>query len=255
MASRRRCCCKGTTICVKICTTVAVVGATVAIYTGSTLVASCVTGSNGCCTIDATGTYTLTVTVSGTVVYSASRTLNGTQINISLPAGSTTVCCGGYAIPTSLTLTDAIGSLSFVYDSSSSPPTWYGGHAVTETSCTITQGGGGTCVTNVATSGPVRVCYIMTCNAGSSPVFSLSRTWSYVLAPTTLTPTWYQDPSGFTPGVPCATGSPGGCGGGDDLSSDSENPTTTSPFAISFNPVAAGSNQTTDPIGGSVAIS
>lgn len=178
MASRRRCCCKGTTICVKVCTTVAVVGATVAIYTGSTLIASCVTGSNGCCTIDASGTYTLEVTYDSTLIYSASRTLNGTQINLSIAAsaftGTPSICCGAYFVPESFTLTDADGSLAFDLDSGSSPPAWYGGHAVTQTSCTVTTPGG-ICVAAVPSSGPVRVCYQMTCNAGSSPVFAFQR--------------------------------------------------------------------------------
>jgi len=96
----------------------------------------------------------------------------------------------------------------------------------------------------------------MICFAGQAPTFQVQRAWSWVYEQGTLTPIWYQDPSGFAPGVPCVTAPPPSCGSPlTDTASDSEDPTSTSPFAIAFMPAPAGSNATPDPIGGSVAIS
>ena len=252
------CDCAGctTTICVVWCSTVPVYGAGVAILSGSTVVASGTTGSGGCVTltIPAAGSYTVQVTVSGSVVYSATKSLacNGTT-TIGLTTAPV-VCCGGYAIPDSLTLTDAAGSLGFVYLSGSSPPSWYGGHAVTQTSCPVTTPGG-ICVVGAPSSGPVRCCYQMTCHAGSNPTFGLQRAWSWVYESGTLTPIWYQDPGGFPAGI-CTTAPPASCGSPlTDTASDAENPTSTLPFMISFSPSPAGGNATGDPVGGSVSIS
>lgn len=245
----------GTKICVVVCGSIPLVGAVVSIYTSGVLIDSCTMDSTGCCTLDDSGTFLLQVTVSGTVVYSANRTLAGGTINIALGGSDTYVCCGGYAIPASLTLTDAAGSLSFVYYPSSFYPTWYGGHAVTRSSCSVTTPNN-ICVAADPSYGPVRVCYQMICYAGSDPTFDLQRSWSWVYEPGTLTPIWYQDPSGFVAGQPCTTGPPAMCGSPHtDVSTDDENPTSTNPFAISFNPTPAVSNYTSDPVGGTVAIS
>jgi hypothetical protein len=250
------CCCGCTTICVTVCGGIPVAGALVQIFTGATLVDSCTTGTTGCCQLCETGTYTLKVTIGGTLVHNATVTLAGGTITIAAGGSPPVVCCGAYAIPETLTLTDAEGSLTFGYDSGSFIPTWYGGHAVTRSSWTVTTPLG-VCVSAGPTSGPVRVCYQMTCNAGSTPTFELVRSWSWVFEQGTITPAWYQDPSGFLPpGNPCATDPPVSCGiPHTDTSVDDEDPTTTSPFAISFTPVPSGGNFTADPIGGSVAIS
>lgn len=250
------CCCGCVSVCAVMCAGMPVVGATVQALSGGTVVASCVTGTTGCCELCIVGTYEVKVTVSGTVVYDYTRTLTaGGHIVIALPAGASVVCCGSYAVPTSFTLTDAAGSLAFDYYSGSYYPTWYGGHAVSKTSCTVTTPND-ICVVADPSTGPVRVCYQMICYGGSSPAFTLQRSWSWVYMPSTFTPIWYQDPSGFITGQPCATGPPAMCGSPHtDIATDSQNPTSTGPFAISFNPVAAGSNYTADPVGGSVAIS
>lgn len=246
-----------TTICVVQCGSVPVYGASVVVASGSTTVASGTTGSGGCVTlsIPSAGSYTVQVTVSGTMVYNASRTLscNGT-ITVALSA-SGLVCCGGYAIPYNLTLTDAGGSLSFVYYPSYYYPIWYGGHAVTRESCTISTPND-ICVSNPPSSGPVRICYQMICYAGDSPRFAIQRAWSWVYEPGTLTPIWYQDPTGFVAGLPCATAPPASCGSPlTDTSSFSANPSSTSPFVLSGTPAAAPSNATADPVGGSIVIS
>lgn len=246
------CCGCGTTICVYACGML-VVGAVVDIYSGSTLITSCTTGSGGCCSVSVSGSYTVEVYISGNLAYDAVRSLSGT-VNI-YTSSSAVVCCGSYAIPSSLTLTDAAGSLSFEYNPNYTYPMWTGGHSVQRTSCTVTATSS---VCNVAapTTGPVRICYQMVCYSGQNPAFAFQRSWSWVYQPVTLTPIWYQDPSGFTPGAFCITAPPAICGNPlTDSSSFNANPTSNSPFALSGTPVPAGSNATTDPVGGSVAIS
>ena len=147
--------------------------------------------------------------MSGQIVYSATRTLPpGGTTTIALGGNALVVCCGGYAIPETLTLTDAAGSLSFVYYPNYFYPTWYGGHAVQRASCSVTTPNN-ICVAAPASQGPVRVCYQMICYAGQNPTFAIQRSWSWVYQQGTLTPVWYQDPSGFVAGQPCTTGPAG----------------------------------------------
>lgn len=246
------------TVCVVICGSMPVVGAEVLILTtAGVTVGQCWTGTSGCCsiTVPAAGNYQLEVWVSGAAVYSGVRSFscNGT---ITIPLSSAgLVCCGGYAIPQNLTLTDAAGSIAFDYYSGYYYPIWYGGHAVTRTSCSVSTPGG-ICVSNPPSSGPVRICYQMICYAGQNPTFAIQRSWSWVYQQGTLTATWYQDPSGFTPGLPCVTAPPASCGSPlTDTASDNENPISSSPFVINFSPVPAGSNATSDPVGGTVTVS
>jgi hypothetical protein len=244
------------TVCVVQCGTVPVYGAVVTILNSSeTIVAQCTTGTGGCCQVSVCGTYTVQVTVGGTLVYGATRTLvDGQQLIVPLSSEGL-VCCGGYAIPYNLTLTDAAGSLAFTFYPNYFYPIWYGGHAVTRESCSVTTSGG-ICGSNPPSEGPVKVCYQMICYAGQNPTFAIQRAWSWVYQQGTLTPIWYQDPSGFTPGLPCATAPPAICGSPlTDTASLGANPSSASPFVLSGTPVAASSNATADPIGGSITIS
>jgi hypothetical protein len=247
-----------TSICLTVCSGVPVYSATIQLWTtgsNSSLVASCTTTTSGCCSFTQTGSYIVKVYVSGTLEYSATRTLNRATISIALSSGSNVVCCGGYAIPTTLTLTDAAGSLSFVYYPNYYSPIWYGGHSVSRLSCSVTTPNN-VCVAAAPSQGPVKACYQMICNAGSQPTFSIQRAWSWVYQQGTLTPIWYQDPSGITPGQPCTTAPPASCGSPHtDTASFSANPSSTSPFALSGTPAAAAGNYTSDPVGGTVAIS
>ncbi len=254
------------TICVVQCITVPVYGATVAILSGGVTVVTGTTGTGGCValTIPSAGTYTVQVTVSGSLVYNAGRSLtcNGT-VTIPISAANV-VCCGGYAIPYVLTLTDAAGSLGFCFYPSAFYPTWYGGHALMLTSCAVITPGG-TCTSLPPSTGPVKACYQMVCYSGSSPTFSLLRNWSWVYEQGTLTPIWYQDASGFsdcnqaggTQSLPCATAPPASCGSPlTDSASGSANPSSTSPFLINFSLADNGANATADPVGsGSVSVS
>jgi hypothetical protein len=244
------------TICVVQCGTVPVYGAVVTILNSSgTVVAQCTTGTSGCCQVNVCGTYTIQVTVGGTLAYSATQTLvNGGQLSVSLSSAGL-VCCGAYAIPYNLTLTDAAGTLAFTLYPNYYYPIWYGGHTVTRESCSV-QTPGGICISNPPSQGPVKICYQMICYAGQNPTFAIQRAWSWVYEPGTLTPIWYQDPSGFAPGLPCATAPPPICGSPlTDTASFSANPSSTSPFVLSGTPVAASSNATADPVGSSITIS
>jgi hypothetical protein len=243
------------TICVTACSSVPVYGAVVEILSGSTVVASCTTGSTGCCTLPVCGTYTVQVTFGGTVQYSASRTLSSGGTTTIALGSSGLVCCGGFMIPQTLTLTDAAGSVSFVYDPNYEFPLWTGGHAVQGLSSTVATPNN-VCIVASPNQGPVRVCYQMICNAGTTPKFSVQRSWSWVYQQGTLTPIWYQDPSGFTPGQFCITAPPAICGSPlTDTASFTANPTSSSPFVLSGTPAVASSNATSDPVGGSIAIS
>jgi hypothetical protein len=249
------CCGCGDSICVTACGNIPVVGATVELQASSSgpVLFTGTTGPNGCVAVPYAGSYYLTVTYGGSVVYQAQTTLSSGATNLNV--SQEIVCCGGYAIPWDLTLTDAEGSISLVYDSTDglSVPTWFAGHAATRLSSTVSTPNN-ICTADPPTEGPVRICYQMTCNGGSSPAFNLTRSWSFL--PSSNGPVWYQDPTGFSPGQYCTTAPPPLCGNPlTDTASDTENPTTGSPFAISFSPVDASGNSTSDPIGGTVAIS
>lgn len=261
MGSRRRCCCAtgSTAICLLVdCSpnTVPVVGATIALYSGSTLVASATSGDSGCASFTQTGSYTVKVTIGGSVVYSATETLSGSTITLTLSATeASVVCCGGYAIPESLTATDADGSFAFLYDPSYTYPLWTGGHSVTRTSCSVTTPDD-ICIVADPSTGPVRVCYQMICHSGENPTFAVQRSWSWVYEQGTFTAIWYQDTSGFDPGEFCITAPPAICGSPlTDTASFSANPSSAAPFVLSGTPTPAVSNATSDPVGGTVVIS
>lgn len=253
------CCCGPATICITACyPAVPVYGALIQIYSDSgytNLVASCTTPSSGCCDFNLSGTYYVKVTDTyGTVVFQGRETLAGT-VTIAISSGGDYVCCGGYLIPQNLTLTDAIGSLSFAYYPNYYYPIWYGGHSATLLSCSVTTPNN-VCVAAAPSYGPVRVCYQMTCVVGTQPVFSIQRSWSWVYEQGTLNAIWYQDPTGFVAGQPCVTSPPASCGNPHtDTSSFGANPSSDSPFALSGTPVPATGNATTEPISGIVAIS
>ncbi len=247
----------GTFICVTACyPAVPVYGSTITVLSGTTTVASGTTGPTGCVKFSLSGTYVVQVQVGGTIVYSASRYLPpGGTITIAVSGTSGLVCCGGVAIPEHLTLTDAVGSLPFVYYPNYYYPIWYGGHAVTLLSCSVTTPNN-VCVAAAPSQGPVRVCYQMTCIAGSQPAFSIQRSWSWVYQQGTLDAIWYQDSTGFLPGQPCATSPPAACGSPHtDTSSFSANPSSTSPFTLSGTPAPTAGTATSDPVGGSIVIS
>lgn len=246
-----------TNICVIACNpAVPVYAATVTVLSGTTTVASGTTGSTGCISFPIAGTYIVQVQINGTLVYDSSRTLApGGTITVAVSGTSGLVCCGGYAIPQQLTLTDAVGSLQLNYYPNYYYPIWYGGHSVDQLSCSVTTPNN-VCVAAAPSRGPVRVCYGMTCIAGTQPAFSVQRSWSWVYQQGSLNPIWYQDSTGFLPGQPCATSPPAACGNPHtDTASFSAGPSSTSPFTLSGTPVSAAGNATADPVDGSIVIS
>jgi hypothetical protein len=245
-----------TKICVAACGGLPVFGAVITVLSGSKTVATCTTGADGCCQVPVSGTYIVQVTVGGTLEYSATRTLPpGGTTSISLAGNTGLVCCGGYAIPQVLTLTDAAGSIKFLYDPNYYYPLWTGGHSVQRQSCSVTTPNN-TCIVAPPSNGPVRICYQMICHAGQNPTFAVQRSWSWVYQQGTLTPIWYQDDSGFAPGQFCITAPPAICGNPlTDTASFGANPSSTSPFVLSGTPAPAAGNATSDPVGGLIAIS
>lgn len=263
-------CCGGTTICVTVCSAPAIplAGATIQIWTtggGSTLVAACTTNSGGCCSFSQTGSYIVKVVYGGVTHSEGTKTLSGGTITIAL--GGTLnpqiICCGGYAIPASLTLTDAVATTAFTYQAgvSGTFPTWIGCTSPSVLSVAVTTPGG-VCVAAAPATQPIAVCYQMQCMSGSSPVFTLQRAWGWVFEQGTLTPIYYSannisDPCTFS-GMPsfCAPAPPASCGSPHvDTSTGTANPTTSTPFTISFSPTPALGNFTSDPVGGTVAVS
>lgn len=246
----------GTRLCVTACGSLPVPGATITLFSGSLAVATGTTGPDGCCQFPISGTYTVQVAIGGTVAYDAAWTFpsGGTT---TIPVGTSgLICCGGYAIPQVLTLTDAEGTISLVYDSTDDlhVPTWFGGHAVTRLSSTVTTQNN-ICTAQPASQGPVRICYQLICNAGQNPTFRVTRSWSWVYQ-RGKTPIWFQNPTGFTPGRYCITAPPALCGNPlTDTATFGANPSPGGPFVISDSPAPAAGNTTSDPVGGSIAIS
>ncbi len=247
------------TICVTGCYPAQPIGgASVTILATSTgpVLFSGTTSAAGCLAITgiSPGSYYVSIAFGGSTVYASSIHLAGGVNTIDI-GSSGLVCCGGYAIPQNLYLTDAAGTISLIYDSTDGLylPTWFGGHAVTQLSSTVTTPNN-ICTSQAPTMGPVRVCYQMTCNAGQNPVFKITRSWSWVYGPSNA-PIWFQDPTGFTAGRYCITAPPPQCGNPlTDTAAFGVNPASASPFSLSGTPVATASNATTDPVGGSVAI-
>jgi hypothetical protein len=252
------CCGCSQSLCVTACGGIPLVGASVTIQATSTGPAlfSGTTGPTGCVKLNGVGagSFYVTVTYGGSVVFQNTLTLSSGTTNLGVSQG--VVCCGAYVIPYNLTLTDAAGPISLVYDSTDGlyVPTWFGGHAVTRPSSTVTTPNN-ICTAQPPTYGPVRVCYQMTCNAGQSPTFNVTRSWSWVYQQGT-DPIWFQDPTGFSPGQYCITAPPAMCGNPlTDTASCGADPSAGGGFALSCTPAPAAGNSTSDPIGGTVAVS
>ncbi len=244
------------TVCIEACYPyVPVYGALVQIYTssGGTLLASCTTGSSGCCTFNLVGSYYITVTISDSLVYTGTETLaSGGSIVIPV-ADSSSICCSGYLIPKSLTLTDAIGQIALSYVGNSSPPLWTGTTSTNVMSVAVVSNGSSsfpTCAQSAPSVGPVGVCYSMTCQGGS-PAFSVRRFWNASGS------NWLQY-SALFPAPGCTQGGYFSCdnqGLNTDGATLAANPTSDGPFALSGTPTVDAGSLTGDPVGGSIAIS
>lgn len=245
-------------VCVVACGFKPVFGARIDVLDGTgATIASCTTGVTGCCDVAASGSHRVRVTVNGLVAFDGTRTVSSALLIVL--SDDAVVCCGDFVIPKVLTLTDGEGSIPFVYNPNQFFPTWFGGRQVQRTGCTVTTPNN-VCVVAPPAEGLVRVCYAMTCFAGQGgegPPFSVQRSWSYVFAPGTGAPTWYQDGfPGTTPGLPCATAPPGSCGSPlTDGAGANASPSATAPFTLSCNLPPDALNATDDPIGGGVVIS
>lgn len=255
------CCSSSTKVCVSACSpAVNVSGATVQLLTGTTVVASCTTDSTGCCSFTQTGSYTLKVIISGTTCYSATQTLSGTTIGVNVSdCSGNLVCCGGYMIPETLTLTDAVGTLTMWYyglESGTLYPTWYACRRVTKTACTVTTPNN-ICTPSAPSSQLIDVCYKMQCQDPSTPTFTMTRFWSWVNSGMN---TYYYASGAACPtggsGVLCATSPPSVCGNPNtDTADGSNNPSSSSPFSASFTLTPGINNSLADPVGGNVTVS
>ena len=180
--------------------------------------------------------------------------------HLAVSLGSSIICCGGYAIPASLTLTDAVASTTFLYQAGfGSYPSWIGCTSPVVSSATATTPGG-VCVVAPAAVQAIAVCYLMQCISTTSPKFTLTRSWGWVYIQGTLTPIWYSQGSGpcTAAGMPtfCSPPPPGSCGSPHvDTSIDSENPTYFVTLRHLVQPDPSAGNYTSDPVGGTVGVS
>jgi hypothetical protein len=255
------CCCATNQICLRDCGIAGVAGATIQLFTGATLVESHATDGSGCATFSSTGTFTVKSVVSGSTHSFGNRTLSGGTIFLTLGSEVPTICCSTFKVPTSLTLTDALGTL---------PCTYYGVDVASFyhwSACRVLSLAGsskvdlslGTCHVLPSGTNPVMVCYDMLCDpGGGSPFFFMLRTWGVLTLGASHVYYSQDTGSGVTcqpAGTICDSSTPSICGNVNDRSSDSEDPTSTSPFAISFTMTPEGGNLLADPVGGNVSVS
>lgn len=263
-------CCGGCTI--KICVTACgglQPGASVEIKSGSIVVTTGTTGSDGCVTFTtvAAGTYTVVVSVSGFGTSTTTQTLEcGSGATISLgnsPASG--CCCGKCFIPnTGFMLTDALGSYPLTVVPGSSSCAWF--------ACPPVIGGlsgqslsidpiTGDCVAS-ADSGSLCYSYSVSCNVVTG-VITVTRVWPVIIVgtPGTVFFNVNQDasPTGpvLTGCTTCPTAPCEGTGVGFSSptsgSSLAQLPSSCTPFAWSG--MLGTPTIGTDPVGGTVALS
>lgn len=252
--SRRRCCCVSSKICFTACF-VPVQGATFTV----TGLGSCVTGSDGCCDAPwlTSGSHTWTAVDSGgTTICSGGGTWTAGTTNTKNCTPSDGVCCGSYYIPNNLTATDALGSFGMAYTGTdiSGNPQWEGCRVVTVTSATADTSGGTCNVPGPPASGPVRICYIMTCQSSGSPAFTIVRIWPFITTNGGIL-TYFQDPTTCGSG-PCNNPPPLLCGSPNvSTASGSAASATTTPFSVSFSLSTDPGAALPDPVGGGLVVS
>ncbi len=261
------CCCGGcnTIICVTGCGA-NIVGATVTIKSGATVIGTCTTVAGGCCTITipSAGTYTVVVSAAGWTTNTSSHSLTcGGTTTISMgnpPAG--TICCGPCPIPTTLTLTDSNTTISFVYNVGAAK--WVGSYTIsTQPTITLTNIFGLSCTCVLNSPGTARVCYSMQC---ISNLLTITLEWEITNALAGASNC--SPPGGYT--LLDVANDSGGCdaglggaicpstvGGGGvaqvtSVSVGGLSPTTCVPFSLTTSGLSGG---TLNPTGGTVSMS
>ncbi len=171
------CCCSSTcrtTICLSACSAVSVVGATVQIRSGGSVIASGTTTA-GCVTlsIPSAGTYDVRYQIPGESLVDAgnkSLTCGGTT-TITVSSHPSHICCGNCLVPSTLTLTDALSTCTLTFNGISGG--WGGLYTLSTTCLLITNIGGGVCTCAIGT-GTIRVTYLLKCNTSTStPAFNI----------------------------------------------------------------------------------
>jgi hypothetical protein len=169
-------CCAGSfTVCVVACSSNPLAGA---VFTVDGV--SCTTAAGGCCTISGVpnGTYSYTIKYGGVTVLTGSRAFasgNTYTFDVGTPSGF--VCCGPCPIPENLTLTDANGTISFVY----SGGLWSGCYTFDPGVQVITSlASGGACASpglvGTLGTGMISVGYTGACVGGQ---FSVHQLWNH----------------------------------------------------------------------------
>jgi hypothetical protein len=254
------------TICVSVCGA-PVVGATVQVKTGSTVLETETTDGSGCAvfTTITTGTYTVVVTwADGTQTFPSQFLLCGATDSITLSgAGSTFECCGPCPISLSnLQLTDVNGTITLTASfPGGSFAGWYGCYTIPISGVEMVSSGHGLCT---FASGTINlpICYFVQC--ASSSTLTVTRSWTGVCTGT------------LSGSCSCPGGSleyivsTSGCTPCPDLSTSSypcsaiNNPfvdsvSNTSAWsgcpALTWSGTLTGSTCLSDPVGGTVALS
>ncbi len=254
-----KCCGCTTKICVTGCGA-NIVGDTVQIKSGVTVIASGTTGMSGCVTlaIPSAGSYTVVVIDPTFGTNTSTHTLScGGMITIALTTPSLGCCCNGCPLPSAgMMLTDLNGTWNLSNVSSCIWSVCYQLSGVTVMNVAFVAGH---CVCTGTVTGDLWISYGVICNTGSNTITVL-RAWPFVNIHLGLCVNAYyyaaQDTSGTNgfsncPGwtmPPCTSGDPGG---GTDESTLTQAPSSCFPFAWSGTLTGSGG---VDPVGGTVAL-
>ena len=181
------CCCVSTCtteICVTGCTS-SLVGLTVTVKSGATIVGTGTTGPVAGCaggvdiTIPAPGSYTVVISGTGLTTNTSTHTLTcGGLITINIgnpPTGA--VCCNTCPVPTTLTGTDSNSTFTLTYNSLAN--VWFGSYTLSGVPTMQTVAASGLphfCICSANTSGSIPVCYQFSC-AGSPIMYTCQRFW------------------------------------------------------------------------------
>ena len=227
------CCAKlSQTICVVFtcaANTFPVEGADVQISRAGEAVGSCTTDASGCCTIAVPqpGLYTLNVSVNGTVVALRPIQVPSAPVEVVLTPSSDFVCCGGQLVPRTLNATDGAGPFRLFYLTGSAPPVWIGTNTADVATAVDCQR-----PPTIYTPGTVGLVYRLSClQAGPGRTFSLGRVWptnGLVNLPPAFISAYFQ-----SDGATAGCGPEGFCGACDGDSGLAD-PTSSSPFMITF---------------------
>lgn len=257
------CCCAAITVCLLCCdgSTVYSCGATVTLTdSGGATVATGTTGGSGCVTLDPTNTpatITITPTSPNYCTYTGTAPACGASHTYTLacncPGVLNSIQCQCIPVPKTLTLSDANGSYSFVYQTSGPfAGYWYCTGTSTPVSPVVVSPGL-SCLCNQTAQ--VGYYYTGLCVAGAA--FRVTRYWNSCQANACGGVAQYAGGIGGTQGCACSNVGALPCTATGGLDNAQANLTINEcvAFSVSGSLAAGASNCMPDPVGGTVSIS